>query len=343
MGMAASGGWSETAGPWVEPRQGMKKYVWSETAVVGPSHFHGRLPKPPAIAGKFQTMPTAPDMVLPAPTDLPGTKPPLPVPPVPATPEFYRDVQVVAYKPAPHASTASPASPVITTSSTTPLDLTLLDGHDLGKTTLLHIPSPATEGWIQFQYPEPVTTYAMTLCVGVAGGFLAPQLPIGVLEASNDGNTWKTLAELPGSLQSSTGAITLRTYSYPPVKASFYRLRVRKPILSGAALFLGAPSPQGVTLSEFVIHTSPRMNDWEDKAAFGTFVADSTSQTSRVPADEVIATDDVIDLTGKCSRTELLIGRRRRAIGSYCASAMGSPARRTTPPPRLQLAWKSTS
>ena len=31
MSMAASGGWSETAGPWVRPEAAMKKVVWSET------------------------------------------------------------------------------------------------------------------------------------------------------------------------------------------------------------------------------------------------------------------------------------------------------------------------
>src|ERR1700760_3390278 len=33
MSMAASGGWSETAGPWVKPSEAMKKVVWSETEV----------------------------------------------------------------------------------------------------------------------------------------------------------------------------------------------------------------------------------------------------------------------------------------------------------------------
>jgi alpha-L-rhamnosidase len=39
MSMAASGGWSETAGPWVKPEQAMKKVVWSETLVSGPKKF----------------------------------------------------------------------------------------------------------------------------------------------------------------------------------------------------------------------------------------------------------------------------------------------------------------
>ena len=38
--IAASPGWSETGGPWVPPAQGMKKYVWSETAVEGSKPFN---------------------------------------------------------------------------------------------------------------------------------------------------------------------------------------------------------------------------------------------------------------------------------------------------------------
>ena len=41
--MAASGGWSETAGPWVKPEEGMKKVVWSETRVEGPRKFERAL------------------------------------------------------------------------------------------------------------------------------------------------------------------------------------------------------------------------------------------------------------------------------------------------------------
>jgi hypothetical protein len=54
MAMAASGGWSETAGPWVKPEESMKKAVWSETAISGGQHFHGVLPLPPRVNGPFQ-------------------------------------------------------------------------------------------------------------------------------------------------------------------------------------------------------------------------------------------------------------------------------------------------
>ena len=298
MGMAASGGWSETAGPWVTPQQGMKKYVWSETTISGPGRVQIKLAAPPDTVGKFQSMPVAPDLAFPTPTDLPGTKPPLPPAPVPPTEPFYRDVKVVAYRRAALAA----SKPVVTTSSATPLDLTLLDGHDLGKTTLLRIPRTSQDGWVQFHYAQPMTTYGMTIGVGVAGGFLAPILPTGVLEASDDGVRWRTLVELPGSPQSPTGSITLRTYAYASVTAAFYRLRVQTPVATGAALALGAPPQEGVTLSELVLHTSPQVNHWQDKAAFGMFIADATSSTPQ-------------------SAAERLTGRRPRASGRCCASA----------------------
>jgi hypothetical protein len=49
LAIAASPGWSETGGPWVEAKDGMKKPVWSETDVAGGQPFTGRLPAPPSV------------------------------------------------------------------------------------------------------------------------------------------------------------------------------------------------------------------------------------------------------------------------------------------------------
>ncbi len=47
MAIAGSPGWSESGGPWVPASHGMKKYVWSETAVEGGKPFAGTLAHPP--------------------------------------------------------------------------------------------------------------------------------------------------------------------------------------------------------------------------------------------------------------------------------------------------------
>lgn len=56
MAIAGSPGWSVTGGPWVEPKDGMKKYVWTETRVKGGETFSGKLPQPSAVVGKFQNV-----------------------------------------------------------------------------------------------------------------------------------------------------------------------------------------------------------------------------------------------------------------------------------------------
>src|SRR5436190_22574804 len=57
MTMAASGGWSETAGPWVKPEEAMKKIVWSELEVNDPRSFLARCRIPPQITAASKTCP----------------------------------------------------------------------------------------------------------------------------------------------------------------------------------------------------------------------------------------------------------------------------------------------
>ena len=62
LAIAASPGWSETGGPWVQPADGMKKLVWSETVVEGGKPCACKLPKPPSVTGPFQTLPAADEL-----------------------------------------------------------------------------------------------------------------------------------------------------------------------------------------------------------------------------------------------------------------------------------------
>src|SRR5438309_4778374 len=98
MAMAASGGWSETAGPWVKPEEAMKKVVWSETRLEGPRKFSGVLAPPPTNNGKFQNMPMPPELNFTAPANMPGAKPPPRAPPPKPDPTFYADSKVIAYR-----------------------------------------------------------------------------------------------------------------------------------------------------------------------------------------------------------------------------------------------------
>lgn len=52
--IASSPGWSETGGPWVAPRDGMKKLVWSETIVEEAGHTPLPSPRFPQRPGHFR-------------------------------------------------------------------------------------------------------------------------------------------------------------------------------------------------------------------------------------------------------------------------------------------------
>jgi hypothetical protein len=84
MAIAGSPGWSVTGGPWVEPKDGMKKYVWTETRIAGGQTFNGKLPQPADVIGKFQ------DATIKAESFLGGFEG--------KQPKFYQDAFVIAYR-----------------------------------------------------------------------------------------------------------------------------------------------------------------------------------------------------------------------------------------------------
>jgi hypothetical protein len=63
FGIAASPGWSETGGPWVAPKDGMKKLVWSETVVDGGKPARLKLRAVPRTSGPFQDLFVLPDIM----------------------------------------------------------------------------------------------------------------------------------------------------------------------------------------------------------------------------------------------------------------------------------------
>jgi len=56
MAVFSSPGWSVDGGPWVKPNEAMKKIVWSETTIVGPRKFRGKLPDPPRNNGQIRNV-----------------------------------------------------------------------------------------------------------------------------------------------------------------------------------------------------------------------------------------------------------------------------------------------
>ena len=83
IAIAGSPGWSESGGPWVPAKHGMKKLVWREIHVRGSQPFSGALPKPFTTTGAFQNLPFQNEIFA-----AKGVPPP----------EHYEDIAILAYR-----------------------------------------------------------------------------------------------------------------------------------------------------------------------------------------------------------------------------------------------------
>ncbi|MES1167050.1 MAG: glycosyl hydrolase, partial [Pseudomonadota bacterium] len=278
MSIFSSPGWSETGGPWVKPEQAMKKYVWSETSVTGPTKFAGKLNPPPNNIGQIRNTGAG--------YYTSDSK----------EPPFYADSAVVAYRTPAGEGDAAAAKPIVTTNNG-PVDGTPLLDDQLG--TLLTIPAPKEGGrpaWVQYEFPQPFFARAITL--GGRGGSAAG-IPVGRVLASNDGKNFQTLVTLPGTQLYRQGMV--RTYVFAPTTAKFYRIEMTGAPIGPAPTMSQAPTAPAAqyVLSEAVLHSGARIQRWEEKAGFSFLFEYDSVPTPNAPAETTVASRDIIDLTAK--------------------------------------------
>ncbi len=296
MSMAASGGWSETAGPWVKPEAAMKKVVWSELRVQGPKEFDGKLPQPPHVNGPFQGMP----VVDPPSSPMIGGAPGIPraaKPEPPPDPTFYADTVVLAYRLPERESTLSRLIAKITSSDPSFSSAEILDS-DYGTSSELKFEEGNDTAWIQLDYSEALSARTFTIAFPPPGSRQIPVLPNGELAYSPDGRSWTKLISLPGSPRYAH-LFGVRTFSFPPVSARYFRLTLDRPQLTADQAVRGLTRAKAFPISEVALSSAPRISFFEDKASFGTFVSTADTTTPEVAENEAVALPEVINLTGK--------------------------------------------
>ncbi|OJV15041.1 MAG: glycoside hydrolase [Dyadobacter sp. 50-39] len=286
MAIAGSPGWSVTGGPWVPAADAMKKYVWTETRVPGGQAFTGKLPQPRPVAGKFQNVP------LPAEGGLTG--------PTGEVPDYYADAAVIAYRLPASDKLMTSLNPKVSSSGGTFSVAELTDG-DLGKTSLLPAMEVGQDMWIQFEFDIPQTFKALTIVGASSGGALAEfnGAPDNrTLRVSDDGVTFRDVAPIKGS------TVPQNTLAFPPVTARFFRIAFKTlpaPFNPFASMFGGGNTPpakpEGVQVAEIVLHTSDRMDQFEEKAGFSPWREHTKSYLQ--PNADAIPLTDVVDLTSK--------------------------------------------
>jgi hypothetical protein len=286
--IAGSPGWSESGGPWVRPQQAMKKFVWTETRLRGGTPFHGRLPRPPDIAGPFQNIPIVDLIAL-----FTGQKPE-------AAPQFYADSAVVAYRAANSDLPMSQLQPRVSSSGGT-IDPALLADGDYVKTSNLPVAPVGREAWVQFEFPTPQSIQGITLVLGeVRNPFAEAMGEVSVgpdLQASDDGKAFQKIATVPAD-----GAVS-NTISFAKVTSRFFRLAFTTPPPSPKSnqdieFDIGPPRTE-YKIAELVLHTGSRVNRFEEKSAFATLPDLYQFPSPATPPVDAVRKQDVIDLTSR--------------------------------------------
>ncbi|WP_428332545.1 glycosyl hydrolase [Novosphingobium sp.] len=300
LAVASSPGWSETGGPWVTPRDGLKKLVWSETRLLPGQRATQPLALPPGVTGPYQSLTMQPGIDDAA----SGQKPPTP-------PQLYCDIAVLAV---PVREAALPA-PTARSGAGVALDAAILTGADLEHPVLVAHPAAGDPASVVLSWPQPQTVRAVHVFIAHASVMFAGTLVSPVLEASDDGRTWRKVADVPAE-----GVPT--TIGFAPVTARQFRLVLHPnaPVMSN----MGAPAPgiimpglfggppNGVQppwdVRQFRLDASPAVDRFETKAGFALsmdyfkLANPADGATGARPADVIdltvqLGADDRLDWT----------------------------------------------
>lgn len=267
MAIFSSPGWSMTGGPWVEPRQAMKRLVWSETRVARPHEGRVRLPQPPSNEGAFQ--------------DLRAGRSP--------REGYYRDVRVLAFR-TPEAEAGAALVPTQVRSSAGPIEGDALFDDRYNDSVSVEASEDGGVAWIEQSFERPVTVRSVTIAGG--GG-----IPVGRILAGDDDEDFRTLVTLPGSQLYRQARV--RTFAVPKTTARRFRLELTgAPLGPAETMSESAPQPADrYSLVEWRLDAGARVHRWEEKAGFGHLFEYGTVASPRVGRAAAVASAEVIDLT----------------------------------------------
>jgi len=267
-------GWSETGGPWVTPEHAMKKYVWSETQVIGGKPFGGILPKPPSVTGPFQNIPV----------HWAGFRP------IELNHEVYADSAVIAF-PTPRAELER--SPGVYSSGTAGLNLAGLDNGSLESPLVLPLATGEGGTWIQTDFGRDVLVSTLTLGL---------DSPANVtLMVSEDGQSFHQAFRVPSDPNEHPAPE--QTYSFAAIHARFFRVVFtvppKAPLLPGLPqIMLRFFTPQKRFLVwRLSFPGAMRVNRFEEKAGFASTIDFPSTRTPQCGRASIVNKASVVNLT----------------------------------------------
>ncbi len=294
--IASSPGFTATGGPWVAPADAMKKLVWSETDIIGERRFVSKLPLPPSVTGPYQTIPIDPTggLVLTGGQAAPVAKP------------FYSDIALLAWPIDAAASAQEPAA-IYSDGLGTMLEGTMLTDEDLASAVAITRPAKGAP-ILQAKYPAPRTIRSATLFMPAsAGRYVGGELK-PALEASDNGTSWRPVAEFPAAAVPATvgfAAVTARQFRVVFNRAPGGGIAGFTPPVPGVDIggMLGRGgsammAASALKVADFQLSSEARIDRAETKAGFD-IASDYFALPANAPEALGIALGSVIDLTSR--------------------------------------------
>ena len=250
-------------GPWITPELGMQRLIASETVVAGGKTVSRALPQPQTRYA------------------------------------FYRDVAVLAY-PTPAGGEPGTLPEPVVTSEPAGIDLKGMCGTE-GR-AVIQPPADKQPVLVQFDFGRPGTVRALSYASRskAKGLIIATQVPtswaddfygqgvrlippLGRLETSDDGKSWREVREVP-AFGSQHDGWQQRTIAFPATTARYFRLSL--------------DVREELTISGVSWSGSARIDQWEIKS--GNIVDFSNpDRTPDYAAGDVIDPAKILDLTNK--------------------------------------------
>ena len=284
--IAASPGWSEPGGPGVEPKDGMKKLVWSQVTIQGGETFNGKLPFPPRAIGPY--------------LDVEFHDPLAMSEEAARFPEYYGDAKVLAF---PVIGTELPVPTAFNQNGEQLAVQALLDD-ELGSTGKLVKGDSSTIPALIYEYDTAVTVRSATVFLPHAKPPFREPDYLPMLEVA-DGDQWRKLAELPL-------AEVPTTVSFPATTGHRFRLLMARNESIPETLGEGAPGVPSfdifarpdsgyIDVGQWALSAENRVHNFETKAGFS--VSSNYYDLGVGGAqDATLSADQVIDLTDRVGK-----------------------------------------
>lgn len=248
--MMNGGGWSSSGGPWITPELGMKQLTWSETQVRGQKNIRVSLPMPYSKLG------------------------------------FYKDSFVLAFPSPGGGTTYSIDSIKKVTSSNGEMDKKFIIEGKWPKGIEINPSSKNDSSFLQIEFNEPYKAQSIMMYgTGVPGAERWDNEHTISLEASSDGQVFRTVCEFDKPNARAESLEVPSAANFPVTYARFYRFNFHGPF----RLFYLRLLPAMCVL------------DWPVKANYtrrsAVVAGDLLVSTGQVPEESVIDPSSVLDIS----------------------------------------------